>query len=65
MGVIKDGTISGVLPNPQGFLVHYPGYPSSISRAVDTLGGIQGILKVPDKIHYIYANYDTAILSSH
>ncbi|XP_061346059.1 uncharacterized protein LOC133291756 isoform X2 [Gastrolobium bilobum] len=45
MGVIKDGTISGVLPDPQGFIVHYPGYPSSISRAVDTLGGIQGILK--------------------
>ncbi|KAJ1403882.1 hypothetical protein SESBI_27006 [Sesbania bispinosa] len=45
MGVIKDGTISGVLPDPQGFLAHYPGYPSSISRVVDTLGGIQGILK--------------------
>ncbi|XP_029126617.1 general transcription factor 3C polypeptide 5 isoform X5 [Cajanus cajan] len=45
MGVIKDGTISGVIPDPQGFLVHYPAYPSSISRAVDTLGGIQGILK--------------------
>ncbi|KAK8472102.1 hypothetical protein PHAVU_002G113100 [Phaseolus vulgaris] len=45
MGVIKDGTISGVIPEPQGFLVHYPAYPSSISRAVDTLGGIQGILK--------------------
>ena len=45
MGVIKDGTISGLLPESQGFLVHYPGYPSSTSRAVDTLGGIQGILK--------------------
>ncbi|XP_047165634.1 general transcription factor 3C polypeptide 5-like [Vigna umbellata] len=45
MGVIKDGTISGVIPEPEGFLVHYPAYPSSISRAVDTLGGIQGILK--------------------
>ncbi|AES79207.2 general transcription factor 3C polypeptide 5 [Medicago truncatula] len=45
MGVIKDGTISGVLPEPQGFLVHYPGYPSTTSRAVDTLGGSQGILK--------------------
>ncbi|TKY70276.1 General transcription factor 3C polypeptide 5 [Spatholobus suberectus] len=45
MGVIKDGTISGVLPDPQGFLVHYPAYPSSMSRAVDTLGGVQGILK--------------------
>jgi len=46
MGVIKDGTISGVLPEAKGFLVHYPGYPSSTSRAVDTLGGSQGILKV-------------------
>ncbi|CAL5192041.1 unnamed protein product [Lathyrus oleraceus] len=45
MGVIKDGTISGVLPEPHGFLVHYPGYPSSASRAIDTLGGTQGILK--------------------
>ncbi|XP_057760605.1 uncharacterized protein LOC130980980 isoform X2 [Arachis stenosperma] len=45
MGVIKDGTISGVLPQNQGFVVHYPGYPSTVSRAVDTLGGIQGILK--------------------
>ncbi|XP_020972409.1 general transcription factor 3C polypeptide 5-like isoform X3 [Arachis ipaensis] len=45
MGVIKDGTISGVLPDTRGFLVHYPGYPSSVSRALDTLGGIQGILK--------------------
>ncbi|MED6171476.1 hypothetical protein PIB30_041062 [Stylosanthes scabra] len=45
MGVIKDGTISGVLPQNQGFLVHYPGYPSTLSHAVDTLGGIQGILK--------------------
>ncbi|XP_015951552.1 uncharacterized protein LOC107476274 isoform X1 [Arachis duranensis] len=45
MGVIKDGTISGVLPDTRGFLVHYPGYPSSVTRALDTLGGIQGILK--------------------
>lgn len=45
MGVIKDGKISGVLPDPQGFLVHYPAYPSSVSRALDTLGGIEGILK--------------------
>jgi general transcription factor 3C polypeptide 5 (transcription factor C subunit 1) len=49
MGVIKNGTISGVLPEPQGFLVHYPGYPSSSARAVDTLGGTQGILKVIGK----------------
>ncbi|XP_027360162.1 general transcription factor 3C polypeptide 5-like isoform X2 [Abrus precatorius] len=45
MGVIKDGTISGVIPEAEGFLVHYPAYPSSISRAIHTLGGIQSILK--------------------
>ncbi|KAI9126464.1 hypothetical protein K1719_002060 [Acacia pycnantha] len=45
MGVIKDGKISGFLPSPRGFMVNYPGYPSSMTRAVDTLGGIQGILK--------------------
>ncbi|KAI4332044.1 hypothetical protein L6164_016985 [Bauhinia variegata] len=45
MGLIKDGTVSGVLPSTQGFVVHYPGYPSSLSRAIDTLGGMQGIVK--------------------
>ncbi|KAM7520307.1 hypothetical protein LguiB_019269 [Lonicera macranthoides] len=45
MGVIKDGTISGVLPSTKAFLVHYPGYPSSIARAVETLGGSEGIAK--------------------
>ncbi|KAI3929253.1 hypothetical protein MKX01_006489 [Papaver californicum] len=45
MGVIKDGAISGVLPDSLGFVVHYPGYPSSIPRAIETLGGTEGILK--------------------
>ncbi|XP_052173802.1 uncharacterized protein LOC127789077 [Diospyros lotus] len=45
MGVIKDGTISGNLPSAQAFAVHYPGYPSSTTRAVETLGGSNGILK--------------------
>ncbi|KAL3619231.1 hypothetical protein CASFOL_036801 [Castilleja foliolosa] len=41
MGVIKDGSISGVLPsNREVFAVHYPGYPSSTDRAVETLGDI-------------------------
>ncbi|CAL9231422.1 unnamed protein product [Arabidopsis halleri] len=43
MGVIENGTISGNLPSKEAFVVHYPGYPSSISRALETLGGIQGI----------------------
>ncbi|KAI3932647.1 hypothetical protein MKW98_012618, partial [Papaver atlanticum] len=45
MGLIKDGAISGVLPDSEGFVVHYPGYPSSIPRAFETLGGTEGILK--------------------
>ncbi|XP_031383481.1 general transcription factor 3C polypeptide 5-like isoform X2 [Punica granatum] len=45
MGVIKDGTISGYLPSAETFAVHFPGYPSSLSRAVETLGGSEGIVK--------------------
>ncbi|XP_010247586.1 PREDICTED: general transcription factor 3C polypeptide 5, partial [Nelumbo nucifera] len=46
MGAIKDGTISGTLPEAKVFAVHYPGYPSSTSRAVETLGGPEAITKV-------------------
>ena len=46
MDVVKDGTISGFLPSTQAFGVHYPGYPSSMSRAIDTLGGTQAIHKL-------------------
>ncbi|XP_058184245.1 uncharacterized protein LOC131301813 isoform X2 [Rhododendron vialii] len=45
MGVIKEGTISGNFPSTEAFAVHYPGYPSSTTRAVETLGGSEGILK--------------------
>ncbi|KAE9612917.1 putative transcription factor IIIC, subunit 5 [Lupinus albus] len=45
MGVVNDSTVSGVVPDPGGFVVHYPAYPSSISRAIHTLGGIPSILK--------------------
>ncbi|KAL8497538.1 hypothetical protein ACS0TY_021026 [Phlomoides rotata] len=46
MGLIEDGSISGVLPSSsEAFVVHYPGYPSSIERAIETLGGTPGILK--------------------
>ncbi|XP_059655651.1 uncharacterized protein LOC132302730 isoform X2 [Cornus florida] len=45
MGVLKDGSISGVLPSTEAFAIHYPGYPSSTARAVETLGGTEGILK--------------------
>lgn len=47
MGIIKDGSISGNLPSSSdAFAVNYPGYPSSIECAVETLGGIEGIVKV-------------------
>ncbi|KAK9097412.1 hypothetical protein Sjap_022909 [Stephania japonica] len=45
MGVVKDGTVSGILPGSEGFAVYYPGYPSSVDRAVETLGGAEGLLK--------------------
>nr|GMD90909.1 general transcription factor 3C polypeptide 5-like isoform X1 [Ipomoea batatas] len=52
MGIIKDGSISGVLPGPGSssnsdnvFVVHYPAYPSSLQRAVETLGGTEAIVK--------------------
>lgn len=46
MGVIEDGSISGVLPSGcEAFTVHYPGYAST-ERAIETLGGMHHILKV-------------------
>jgi hypothetical protein len=44
--VIKDGRLSGLLPESESFAVHYPGYPSSPSRAIQTLGGLSAIAKV-------------------
>ncbi|GAA0159013.1 general transcription factor [Lithospermum erythrorhizon] len=46
MGVIKNGSISGTLPNNNGvFAVYYPAYPSSMERAIESLGGVEGISK--------------------
>ncbi|KAM7279591.1 hypothetical protein ACFE04_006725 [Oxalis oulophora] len=45
MGLIKEGKITGSIPSKEAFAVHYPGYPSSTSRAVQTLGGTQAINK--------------------
>ncbi|KAJ1700165.1 hypothetical protein LUZ63_008677 [Rhynchospora breviuscula] len=45
-GVINDGRVSGVVPESEGFAVHYPGYPSSVSRAVETLGGLSEMARV-------------------
>lgn len=59
MGIIKDGSVSGILPTNEVFAVHYPAYPSSVERAVETLGGIQGIVKVLPCLHFVdsYCNY--------
>jgi len=46
MGVIEDGTATGCLPSAKVFAVHYPAYPSSMSRAIETLGGSDTIAKV-------------------
>lgn len=66
MGVIKDGTISGYLPSTSTFAVHLPGYPSSLSRAVEVLGGIEGIQKVQNEVHlflwYICSVLDSTLL---
>ncbi|KAG4187426.1 hypothetical protein ERO13_A08G102525v2 [Gossypium hirsutum] len=45
MGVIKEGRVSGTLPKDEAFAIHYPGYPKTTSRAIQTLGGTEGILK--------------------
>ncbi|GMI76504.1 hypothetical protein like AT3G49410 [Hibiscus trionum] len=45
MGVIKEGRVSGKLPSNEAFAVHYPGYPKTTARAIQTLGGTEGILK--------------------
>ena len=60
MGVIKEGRVSGTLPNDESFAVHYPGYPKTTARAIQTLGGTQGILK---EILYITIIFSYLILS--
>ncbi|KAG6413105.1 hypothetical protein SASPL_125806 [Salvia splendens] len=63
MGVIEDGSISGVLlSGREAFVVHYPGYPSSVDRAIETLGGMQQILKAraekPNKLELYFRPED-------
>ncbi|MCO5562688.1 hypothetical protein L7F22_016316 [Adiantum nelumboides] len=45
MAVIENGNLKGVVRDKALFAVNYPGYPASIPRAVDTLGGKEAILK--------------------
>ncbi|CAM6083628.1 unnamed protein product [Calypogeia fissa] len=46
MGRIVEGRITGTLPDRVAFAVDYPGYPSSVERAIQTLGGEEGLAKV-------------------
>ena len=46
MGFIENGRIQGLIPEKTLFAVNYPGYPSSLDRAVETLGGQEAISKV-------------------
>ncbi|KAL2922452.1 General transcription factor 3C polypeptide 5 [Bienertia sinuspersici] len=46
MGVIEEGAATGCMPSEEVFAVHYPAYPSSLLRAVETLGGIDAVTKV-------------------
>ena len=46
MGFIENGRIEGLIPEKTLFAVNYPGYPSSLDRAVETLGGQEAISKV-------------------
>ncbi|GAB2265472.1 hypothetical protein Dimus_000525 [Dionaea muscipula] len=48
MGIVKDGAVSGRFPSEKAFVVHYPAYPSSISRAIETLGGADAIAHDPE-----------------
>eukprot|EP00268_Persea_americana_P057617 TRINITY_DN6909_c1_g2_i9.p1 TRINITY_DN6909_c1_g2~~TRINITY_DN6909_c1_g2_i9.p1 ORF type:complete len:601 (+),score=127.53 TRINITY_DN6909_c1_g2_i9:334-2136(+) len=58
MGLITGGRISGFLPDLEAFSVHYPGYPSSTSRAIETLGGTEGILKTrSSKSNYLELHF--------
>jgi general transcription factor 3C polypeptide 5 (transcription factor C subunit 1) len=45
MGRVENGTIKGTLPDRVAFAVDYPGYPTSVERALQTLGGEEGISK--------------------
>lgn len=58
MGVINDGHVSGLLPKMEAFAIYYPGYPSSTSRAVESLGGIEGIVKArSSKSNYLELHF--------
>ena len=46
MGIIEGGSTSGLLPDERVFAVNFPGYPSSLARATQALGGEDRIAEV-------------------
>ena len=46
MGVIEVKLMSEEIPNATYFVVNFPHYPSSISRAIETLVGTEEIAKM-------------------
>lgn len=46
MGVIIGGSASGLLPEERFFAVNFPGYPTSLQRATQALGGEARIAEV-------------------
>ena len=62
MGVIEDGSVSGFLPSNGAFAVHYPAYPSSMARAIETLGGTQAIRKVRSLSLSIYLFFGVVLI---
>ena len=54
MGVVDKAGVHGVVPDDRVFAVNYPGYPSSLARATQTLGGEKRIAEVCDSITFYY-----------
>ncbi|PPR85262.1 hypothetical protein GOBAR_AA35430 [Gossypium barbadense] len=65
MGVIKEGRVSGTLPKDEAFAIHYPGYPKTTSRAIQTLGGTEGILKANFILPFLARNSQPNRLELH
>lgn len=55
MGVVDKASVYGVVPDDRVFAVNYPGYPSSLARATQTLGGEKRIAEVSDSITFDYS----------
>jgi len=53
MGIIEGGSASGLLPNDRVFAVNFPGYPISLDRATQALGGEDRIAEVWFFMHFL------------